>query len=66
MNKSRTQFVVFYMNKSEIPSKVTIAPNISFGNKFSLNAIIDTGISNIGVIDVMAETIPVDTIIYFH
>jgi len=54
------------MNKSEIPSKVTIAPNISFGNKFSLNAIIDTGISNIGVIDVMAETIPVDTIIYFH
>ena len=47
------------MNKREIPIRVIIAPNISFVNIFSLNTIIDTGIINIGVIDVIVETIPV-------
>lgn len=43
-----------------MPNKVIIAPNISLGKIFSLNTIIETGISSIGVIDVIVETIPVD------
>jgi len=51
--------ILFYINKSEMPSKVIIEPNISLGNTFSLNIIIDTGINSIGVIDVIVETMPV-------
>lgn len=52
-------FQMPYINKSEIPIKVIIAPSISFLYTFSLKTIIDKGIISIGVMEVMVETIPV-------
>ena len=47
------------MNKNPIPIKEIIAPVISLGVIFSLKIKIAAGIINIGVIDVIVDTIPV-------